>query len=68
MPLPEEVMRRYVLETAGVEVSDDSIARLTEVSAVVVRALQTSCSQSLFDTEPEQLHSVLESLADDDTA
>ena len=37
-------------------------------SAVAADAVQTLAAQSLFDTEPEQLHTVLESLAEEDPA
>ena len=68
MPLPEEVLRRYVSATASVALSDASVTRLTHTSAVAADAVQTLAAQSLFDTEPEQLHTVLESLADEDPA
>jgi len=66
MSLPEDVLRRYVSETASVDVSDASIARLTKICGVASDALQAAAAQSLFDSEPEQLHTTLESLAEDD--
>ena len=67
MPLPEEELRRFIAESAGVDVSDASIARLTNVCSAACDALQAHAAQSLFDSEPEQLHSILESLADEDS-
>ena len=66
MSLPEDVIRRYVAETASVDLSDASSARLATNCARAIDALQALSEQSLFDTEPEQLHTVLESLAEDD--
>jgi hypothetical protein len=68
MPLPEEVLRCYVSATASVALSDASVTRLTHTCAVAADAVQALAAQSLFDTEPEQLHTVLESLAEDDPA
>ena len=68
MPLPEQVLRRYVSATASVALSDASITRLTNTCAVAADAIQALAAQSLFDTEPEQLHTVLESLAEEDPA
>ena len=68
MPLPEEVLRRYVSATANVALSDGSVTRLTHTCAVAADAVQTLAARSLFDTEPEQLHTVLESLAEEDPA
>jgi len=65
MPLPEEELRRYVSATASVALSDASVARLTHTCAVAADAVQTLAAQSLFDTEPEQLHTMLESLAEE---
>ena len=67
MSLPEDVIRRYVAETASVDLSDGSSTRLETNCARAIEALQALSAQSLFDTEPEQLHTVLESLAEDDT-
>ena len=66
MPMPEQALRRYVSESAGVEVSDASIARLTRACDVAKDGLQALVEHSLFDTEPEQLHTVLDALADAD--
>ena len=66
MPLSEEVLRRYVSATANVALNDASITRLTRTCAVAAEAVQTLAVQSLFETEPEQLHTVLESLAEED--
>ena len=65
MPMPEQALRRYISESASVDVSDASIARLTAACDVAKDGLLSLVDQSLFDTEPEQLHTVLESLADD---
>jgi aspartyl-tRNA(Asn)/glutamyl-tRNA(Gln) amidotransferase subunit A len=65
MPIPEQALRRYISESASVEVSDASIARLTAACDVAQDGLQALVDHSLFDTEPEQLHTVLESLAGD---
>jgi len=66
MPLPEEVLRRYISDSTGVDVSDASVARLTAACDIAKDGLQALANQSLFDTEPEQLHTVLDSLADSD--
>ena len=67
MPLPEDLLQRYITETARIDVSDASATRAVKSSAFVTNALQALASQSLFDTEPEHLHSVLEALAEDDS-
>jgi hypothetical protein len=65
MPLPKEVLRCYVSATASIALSDASVTRLTHTCAVAADAVQALAAQSLFDTEPEQLHTVLESLAEE---
>lgn len=56
-----ETLRRYLSEMQDIELPDDAITRLTTACAAVAGV----AAESLFDTEPEQLHSVLDELANE---
>ena len=63
MPLTTQVLHSYVSHTAGVELADEALERLATACAAVSCAINEVASESLFDTEPEQLHTVLDELA-----
>ena len=64
MPLSKPILHGYVRETGGTELTDEAIGRLTTAAATAAAALDGVASGSLFDTEPEQLHTLLDELAD----
>jgi pentose-5-phosphate-3-epimerase len=64
MPLSTEILRNYLKETASIELDGEAVERLVGACATATAALSVAASDSLFDTEPEQLHSVLNELAD----
>ena len=66
MPLSEQALRSYIAAAASVELSDASIARVSTSLQIAGNGLQALAAESLFDSEPEHLHSVLEALADVD--
>jgi hypothetical protein len=68
MASPEEELRRHIELSTGVTLTDASVSRVLAACETASRALQTLTSQSLFDTEPEKLHSVLESLANGESS
>ena len=66
MSSPEDELRRHIELSTGVTLTDASVSRVLAAREAASEALHALTSQSLFDTEPEKLHSVLESLADGD--
>ena len=64
MSSPEDELRRYIEQSTGVTLTDASVSRVLVARETADSALRALASQSLFDTEPEKLHSALESLAD----
>ncbi|MFT5445998.1 MAG: hypothetical protein ACI9DC_001160 [Gammaproteobacteria bacterium] len=66
MSSPEDELRRHVEQSTGVTLTDASASRVLVARVAASEALHALTPQSLFDTEPEKLHSVLESLADGD--
>ena len=63
MASPEDELRRHVELSTGVTLTDASASRVLDAREAARKALQALTAQSLFDTEPEKLHTVLESLA-----
>ena len=63
MPMPEETMRRYVVETASIDLGDGRPARLAIACDAVSATLQVVAADSLFDTEPDQLQLALDESA-----
>lgn len=63
MPLSKQVLYHYVRETGGTELADDAMVRLTAAAATAASALDAVASDPLFDSEPEQLHTLLAELA-----
>ena len=64
MPLSTQILHTYIKETAAIELSGEAAQRLVGACATATAALRAAASDSLFDTEPEQLHTVLSELAD----
>ena len=54
----------YVAATSGVELDDAAANRAVAVTRNVRSVLDEAASESLFDTEPSNLHRVLEALAE----
>ena len=63
MPLSTEILDCYVKETGGTALSGEALERLIGACATATAAVNVAASDSLFDTEPEQLHTVLSELA-----
>ena len=66
MSSPENELRRHIELSTGVALTDASVSRVLAAREAASEALHALTAQSLFDTEPEKLHSVLESLANGD--
>ncbi len=66
MSSPEDELQRHIALSSGVTLTDASASRVLAARETAANALQALTAQSLFDTEPEKLHTVLESLADGD--
>jgi hypothetical protein len=64
MPLSTQILHNYIKETTAIELSGEAVERLVSASAIATAALSVAAADSLFDTEPEQLHSVLSELAE----
>ena len=62
----KDIIRGYVREVQNVDLSDASIDRLVSACDTAVTAIETLASDSLFDTEPDNLHRVLDELAEDE--
>lgn len=64
----DETMRAFLREMQRIEPREVSVRRMADASAVVAEALAARAGQSLFDTEPDTLHLILDELAGDPRA
>lgn len=64
MSVSRSSLRDYVEATAGTQVSDEALTRISGASQTAREALDELASQSLFDTEPAQLQTALDASAE----
>ena len=66
MSSPEDELRRHIELSTGVTLTNASASRVLAAQEAAGTALRALAAQPLFETEPDKLHSVLESLAGGD--